>query len=610
MPNKPNLEQMTGGNLRAAFPALAVRSVDEEQRTVELAFSSDAECEQWWHTLLVLEHSAAACDLDRLNNGGAVLINHDRDDYVAVVESARIDSDAKGRAVVRFGRSARAEEAYRDVLDGILRHVSVGFSVQELKLVETREGEIDVYRATKWTPYEISLVTIPMDDSVGVGRDHASGGAPEINITEVRDMPEKTPVPSAPPVDVDAERASAVQAERARMDAILALGREYNAPDDAVKFAQEGKSPEEFQRHLLGILDQRQKQPSPDEMNSDIGLTEKELSRYSFVKVLRALDPNNPGAQKEAAFELECSQAAARSLGRSVQGIVIPPEVLRRAYTTDTAAAPHGGNLVGTSLLSGSFIEMLRKRCLFLHLATSLGGLVGNIDIPKQLSGATAYVVGEDTDVDESAGDFGQVGMTPHTVGARSTISRRLLMQSTPDIEGLVRLDLSKAVAQKIDYLGLYGSGTDEPTGIRYTDGVNVVPFTTSGKPTWDEIVSMESEVAADNADVENMAYLFNARMRGHCKSTAKFAGNDRTIWEDGGTVNGYWVGITNQVSDSDIFFGNFGDVFVGMWGGLELTLDPYTKAASGGLRIVAFQDVDIACRNGESFTFGTYNAG
>lgn len=611
MPQKPNIEQITTRSQRAFFPAEAVRNVDEENRTVELAFSSDLEIEQWYHTLLILEHTTDACNLSRLNNKASVLFNHKRDDYLAVVESARIDADGKGRAVVRFSKNKRGEEAFRDVVDGILTHVSVGFDVQEIKLVEQREGDIDVYRATKWQPYEISIVTIPMDDSVGVGRALENGGAFNERTLKQEDHmpPENTPET----VDVAAERTDAATqaqaAERARTDSILSMGREYNAPDEAMRFLTEGKTPEDFQRHLLGILNQRQSGPTPDEMNADIGLNDNELARYSFVKALRALNPSDLNAQKDAAFELECSRAAAAKLGRTANGIVVPVDVLSRAYTTDNTASPHGGSLVGTSLLSGSFIDMLRKRCLFLQMATPLGGLVGNVDIPKQVSGSTAYIVGEGDDVPESSGDFGQVALTPHTVGARSNISRRMIMQATPDIEALVRADIAQAVGQKIDALGLYGTGTDEPTGIKFTDGVNVVTFANSGKPTWEEIVLMESEVAADDADVEAMAYLLGARMRGYCKTAVKFAGTDRTMWEEGGTLNGYKAGVTNQVDTGDIFFGNLADAFVGMWGGLELTMDPYSKAESGTLRVIAFQDVDVAARHGESFTFGT-NAG
>ena len=94
--------------------------------------------------------------------------------------------------------------------------------------------------------------------------------------------------------------------------------------------------------------------------------------------------------------------------------------------------------------------------------------------------------------------------------------------------------------------------------------------------------------------------------MRGHCKTTPKFgSGTESVIWETGGTVNGYRTEITNQIADGDVFFGNFNDLIIGLWGGLDLTLDPYSLSSSGGLRIVAFQDVDFVLRNNESICYG-----
>ncbi|GFM34037.1 hypothetical protein DSM101010T_24020 [Desulfovibrio subterraneus] len=615
---KPTKDSIKTTATRAFFRIDAVRSVDEEKRTVEVAFSSDAEIKQWWRTVLVLEHSSAAVRLDRLNNGGPVLFNHDRDAHIAVVESARIDADGKGRAVVRFGRGTLAEEKFRDVVDGILRHISVGFEVHEVKLVETRDDDTDVYRATDWEPFEISFVTIPLDTSVGVGR--GLGGAPEINTLsnmEERTMP-GTGTPQkhgegAPQMDEQAVREKAVQAERTRVDTILTLGREYNAPEDAEKFVRENKTPEDFQSFLLKEMNGRSKKPTPDERNEAVGLSEKDVQRYSFVNVLRCLDPNNQHNKKvreAAALELEASAAAAERLGRDASGIIIPPEVLcaplQRTYSTGNAAAPHGGNLVSTDLMASSFIEMLRRRTLLMQYGTQLAGLVGNVDIPKQLSGATGYVVGEDTDVSESQGDFGQVKMSPTTIGAMSEVSRRLLMQSSLDVEALIRFDLAKAVGLKVDNLGFYGTGNDEPLGIKNISGVNAVPFAASGKPTFAELVAMESEIAADDADVNSMAYLINAKTRGHCKTTPKFANTEATIWETGNTINGYTAGVTNQIAAADAFFGNFADLIIGLWGGLELTLDPYTHSAKGRLRIVAMQDVDIAARRAESFCVGT----
>ncbi len=118
--------------------------------------------------------------------------------------------------------------------------------------------------------------------------------------------------------------------------------------------------------------------------------------------------------------------------------------------------------------------------------------------------------------------------------------------------------------------------------------------------------MKMESEIAADNADVNGMAYVMNSGMRGHFKTTEKFSGTSgNTIWEQGGTVNGYGSEVTNQISAGDLFFGNFADLIIGMWGGLDLTVDPYSLSKSGGTRIVVFQDVDMAVRRVESFCLG-----
>ena len=131
--------------------------------------------------------------------------------------------------------------------------------------------------------------------------------------------------------------------------------------------------------------------------------------------------------------------------------------------------------------------------------------------------------------------------------------------------------------------------------------------FATDGKPTYAELVQMETEIAADNADVNSMAYVLNARGRGAAKTTPKFAsGTDAgVIWEPGNTLNGYRAEVTNQLQNGDVFFGNFADLVVGMWGGLDMTVDPYSLSKSGGLRIVVFQDVDFAVRRVESFVLG-----
>ena len=127
--------------------------------------------------------------------------------------------------------------------------------------------------------------------------------------------------------------------------------------------------------------------------------------------------------------------------------------------------------------------------------------------------------------------------------------------------------------------------------------------------PSFGKLVDMETAIATDNADVQGTNYVANAKFRGYAKQTEKFSTTGATIWEPGNTVNGYGCEITNQIADGDVFFGNFMDLIVAMWGGLEITVDPYSNSKKGRLRIVAFQDVDFALRRTESFCLGRNTA-
>lgn len=653
--SKPLPDFNKGGLVRT----MEVRSYDQENRTVELAFSSEIEVERWYG-VEILDHSPASVRLDRLRDGGALLVDHDWSDQVGVVESVSIDADRRGRAVVRFGRSARADEIFNDIVDGIRKHVSVGYRVLAAQLQEVRDEYTDVYRITDWEPYEISIVSVPADTTVGIGRQadnpheeqraekpntaqstkpvsedsrmekilrDASGNLVRAlvdengNITQVLEMLERA--------GDDARNAEqrGRKAEQDRVRSITEMGEKYNARDLALKAVAEGTTAEAFQRSLLDHLNKPKDPAQPSDgtrsgakplsemPSAAIGMDEKDIRRYSVFNVIRALaNPNDAAAQRAAAFEIECSHAAQQQYGRSAKGILIPDDVLRAfnaggAPNTPTGAQT-GSNLVGTDFMAGSFIDLLRPRTTIMRLARTMGGLIGNVEIPKQTGGATAYWIGEGDDANETTPTIGQLGLSPKTVAAYTDITRRLLMQSTPDAEAIVRGDLVAAIAQAIDYAGYYGTGTNnQPLGLSNYTGLNAVDFA-GANPTYAELVQMETEIAADNADVNSMAYVLNAKGRGAAKTTPKFADGASVaaagvIWEPGNTLNGYRAEVTNQVKDGDVFFGNFADLVVGMWGGLDMTVDPYSLSKSGGLRIVVFQDVDFAVRRVESFCVG-----
>lgn len=646
------------GGQRGLARVASVGKIDEEARTVELAFSSEIEVERWFG-VEVLSHDPASVRMDRMLGGAALLVNHDWDDQIGVVTEARIDADRRGRAVVKFGRGARADEIWQDVVDGIRRHVSVGYMVHKIE-VEERAGQADMVRVLDWEPYEVSIVAVAADPSVGVGREMDAGNPPEeasgaasdteaTNADEgasnqsqersetmerilrdsagnlVRAMVDKDgkivevleTIEEAGENTRQAQRTGS-EAERARVRSIMEMGEQYGADDLARDAVRDGQDVDQFRQALLDHLDGGRRNATPLSDRHNAGLTEREQDQFSFVRAIRALsDPTNRRAQEAAAFEFEASEAAAQAMGRSAEGIMVPPEVLTRALNSGTSGAADGdtgGNAIATTLMSQSFIDMLRNRAVLMRLATPLSGLVGNVDIPLQASGASGYWIGEDEDATEDGLELGQLAMSPKTVAAYSEITRKLLKQSSIDMEALVRRDLASALALTIDKAGFYGTGSNnQPRGIKNYAGVNAVDFggAASGGgaalPTYAEVVQMETKIASDNADVNSMAYAMGAGMRGHLKTTEKFDGtNGSPIWESGNTVNGYRSEVTNQIVAGDLFFGNWADVVVGMWGGLDITVDPYSNSKKGRLRIVTMQDVDILLRRVESFCYGS----
>jgi len=608
---------------RSAF--FVREQVNEDARTVEIAFSSEEPVERWFGKE-ILDHSATSVRLGRLNDGGAVLVDHDHRDHVGVIESISIDEDRRGRALVRFGKSERATEIFNDVVDGIRKSVSVGYRIHKVVL-EEQGDEGDTYRATDWEPYEISIVSVPADATVGVGR--SVDGENEIQIETIKQEnrtmsdSKETATPAAeeaPKVNITQVRSEGVDQERNRVNEIIAIGDKYGMNDLARNFVNSGKSVDAMREAAL----ERFGGVKPIEAEApDIGMSERDMERFSFVRALNAMaNPRDHKAQEAAGFEIECSRAAGDKMRKDVQGIMVPVDMLKRALhdgmTRDlnVTTATAGGNVVATDLLAGSFIDMLRNKSVMMQpgMATVLTDLNGNLAIPRQTGGATAYWVAESGAPTESDQTFDQVTLTPKTVGAFTDFSRKLLLQSSIDVEGFVRMDLARTLALEIDRAAINGSGaSNQPTGILGTTGIGDVAGGAAGlAPTWAHMVALETAVSIDNADIGSLRYLTNAKVRGQLKQTEKASNTAQFVW-DGMEVNGYEAMVTNQVpSDltkgasvgvcSAIIYGNFADFMIGMWGGLDLTVDPFQGATSGTVRVVALQDVDMAARHGESF--------
>lgn len=608
-------------------------SANKDERTIEVAFSSEEPVDRWYGKE-ILSHERDAVDLARIGSGRAnVLFNHDRSDYVGVIESARVDSDRKGRAVLRFGSSDRAQQIYRDIVDGILTSISVGYRALEAKLTRSSEEDGDEYTVTRWLPFEISLVTIPADDTVGVGRSADVPRAGNATTMKGKTMDGSNPAGAAAsvtdnnPAHAAAAAALAASGHAATTERVLALDADRrrgienlcraNNIDDATRdvWVSSGVSLAQVSDDMLRIIQERGKNnPKSD---TKLGLSTRETQRYSMTRAILAVHDGNWNA---AGFEAECSREIAAKLGRTPdhRKFFVPYEVQQRELPTPmdqvlyqltkrdltVASAASAGYLVATSNMG--FIELLRNRSVLFNMgAMRLPGLRDSITIPKQTGAGTAYwLSSESTQITESNQVFAQIAATPKNVGGYTEISRQLLLQSSPAVEGLVNLDLATVVALAIDLAGLNGSGASgQPTGILNTSGIGSVTGTSLD---YADIVEFQTDVFAGNALNADSGYVTTGAVAGLLKARVKFSSTASPIWDgrlDMANVDGYRGMASNQMPSATMLFGDFGQVVVCEWGVLEVEVNPFANFQAGIIGVRAIASIDIVVRYPTAFS-------
>lgn len=597
--------------------------VDTTKRTVALSFSSETEEVERWFGVEILDHSPGAVDLRRLKRSGALLIDHDPTNQVGVIEEVTIGADRKGRALVRFGRSAKAEEIFQDVIDGIRTNVSCGYDPIEMKLDRTQENGPDVYRVTRWMPFEISLVSIPADIEVGVGR--GADEQREIRVTvstttrEEPTMPEekKETAPEAPAVraaviEGEPKTPSAKETEALRKRAIENLCK-VNKIDSKQErmWIDSGFSLDQVADDLVDIMEERGKtNPQP---LSRVGLTDRETKTFSLTRAIRACAENN---WTSAPFELECSRAVAQKLNQvpNPNRFYVPFEVMQRPVEARSqrdltvATAGAGGYLVSTD--NQGFVEMLRNRSVVMNAgARRLSGLTGNVTIPRQSAAGTPYwLLNEATQITESQQTFVQIPLTPKTVGAYTEISRQLLLQSSPGVEGIVTDDLAQIVALAADLGALEGSGASgQPTGISATSGIGSVTGTSLAAAG---VIEFQTDVAASNVNPVAGAYVTTPVVAGllmvrpelpSTGTTRLWQGN---IWD--GSLFGLRAMTSNQLTAGSMIFGDWNELVIGEWGILEIETNPFANFQAGIIGVRAIYSMDVGVRRPFAFSRAT----
>lgn len=609
--NQPQTRELPKTGQRALSFELIQRaegesSGAEDSRVVTLAFASETPVERgWW--IEVLGCTPEECDLSRVNDGAPLLWNHNRDLQIGVVVPGSVTfADGKIRCDVRFSKSAEGERYYRDVLDGIITKVSVGYRISAAEQIATPDGEEDqdpAYRVTSWTPFEVSLVSIPADnEGSGVGRAQAELPVPEQTTRTV-------PTPSNPSTEIrimqteiTEKPADPVAAERARVQEITAIAERTGDVELARTAIARGDTVDAFRAAIVAKL-------AKPVANASLGLRTEEVRQYSMMRLLNALAT---GDWSQAGYERELSSELAARTGKQTAGALVPMDIQSRALNGITAA--DGGHTVKTSLLSNSFIDIQRNAQVVSQLGiTTLNNLVGKIAIPKRTAAGTVYWVDPDGEVGASGSVFAQVQMSAKTIGAYTDINRSLLKQSDLSAEAFVMSSMAKDVGGALDKAVFHGTGADgQPLGIFNQTGVQVVELGENGAALdWADIVALETKASEVNCDTNSMALVTTPGVRGFLKTTPKFAGTATPIWE-GSEVNGYRAFATNQIRKDFTkgtgtalhggVFGDFSNVVMGNWGVLDLSVDTTTLGTSGGVRIITLQDVDMALRLAQAF--------
>lgn len=603
------------------YSSTMLRAVDKETRTVEFAFASEQPYERWWG-VEILGHGAGECDMSWMASGRApFLSNHDTREQIGVIQRAWLDGRKKQcRAVARFGSSDDAQQEMADAEDGIRVNVSVGYEIRELELVK-KDGDVATYRVTDWLPLECSLVSIPADMTVGLGRsvDAETPGAPRRAAT----------VPPQPrmehPMTQVAEKPQAGdEAFKANVATIQRLAQSYEKwlkPTDVGDAIARGADPQAFNELIM----KRMESGATDTTTlAGVGATPKETRRYSF---LRAIQAQIPGVKVDAGYEREISDELARITGRQAEGVFIPADVMfaglhgrregeKRDFTAGTAG--EAGNLVQTTVDGSMWTDVLRPSMVMASLGiTVLPGLSGNVGVPRKTVAGTLAALTEVAAASETQPTTTLATLSPKRVSAYVEPSKQAIIQSVIGIEAMLRQDLIDGAGVLLENQGINGSGSSpNARGIRNVSGIGSVAGGTNGANfAWSHVVGLETAVANANANSGVRAgYLTNTKVRGTSKTTQK-ASNLAFMWDNGDTpLNGYRAAITNNVPSnltkgtasgvcSSVLFSADWSMFVmGLFGGLDVTVDPYTLATTGQVRITLNQFFDFLCRQPGAF--------
>lgn len=338
----------------------------------------------------------------------------------------------------------------------------------------------------------------------------------------------------------------------------------------------------------------------------EVELSKKERKQYSILRAIRSLAEHRP----IDGIEGEVSDEIAKLRGESPKGFYIPTSMYQRDLTSDGTGV---SNTSAAGLIHDDqqkdIVSLLREKLIVNQLgARQVTGLVGNFPIARVTAGSNGYWYEEANAPAESSMATSSVNATPKHVGAFTDITRKVMVQSNPDAEMMVREDLASTLAITIDKAAFHGLGeSGQPEGLLVNSSVSVVEETSD---LYSDLISLESAVEEAKALQGKLAYVTTPKGKAVAKATEISESTPGFAWSMTNTMNGYDAYSTAMISNKQIsgayecplLFGNFDDLILCYWSGIDITVDPYTNSKSGGIRVVALADVDVVIRHPESF--------
>lgn len=426
---------------------------------------------------------------------------------------------------------------------------------------------------------------------------------------------------------VETEKREMTEAEEKRFDELSAEIEKLN-PQIESKQRSQGRS-ERWQRFQSDVTSPSVPMPPVDrgpeagEDRSDPVLN-PDPTKYRILRAINRLAENKP----VDGYEGEISQEISKRTDATPAGFFMPPNLSMHAFDKgdprakivgterrafDTTAGAGG---IPTILDTARFIDSLKAVTVLARMgATFLSDLVGSLALPRLATNMTTYWVGEATAPTAANNTIDQVTLAAHTLGATTTITRRMRLQTSLDVENLIRRNMLWMMGLGIDTAGINGSGSsNQPTGLLNNTNIATTAIgTNGGDPTWALMVAMETAINDANAMTENMGYLTSQVGKGKLKTTAKIGSTfPNFLWQDDNTINGYKAMSTTMVPKNltkgtgtnltAVLFGNWASMLIGLWGGIDIIVDPYSSSTSGDVKMTMLQDMDTNVQHPESF--------